>query len=47
MNNKDFIYLFENEKERDHEQGERAEGEVDSSLSRESDVGLDPRTLGS
>ena len=32
-----------------HERGRRVEGkgEVDSSLSRENDVGLDPRNLGS
>ena len=47
---KGFIYLFERKcvRERDPKQGERAEeGEADSLLSREPDVGLDPRTLGS
>jgi len=39
---KDFIYLFARERER-----AQAEGEVGSLLSKESDVGLDPRTLGS
>ena len=40
---KDFIYLFEIE----HEPGGEAEGEGDAGfpLSREPDVGLDPRTL--
>ena len=43
---KDFMYLFEREKERSQAGGER-EGEVDSLLSREPDAGYDPRTLGS
>ena len=49
---KDFIYLFDREREREraHKQAERqakGEGEEGSPLSREPDVGLDPRTLGS
>ena len=43
-----FTYLREREeKEREHEQmgGQRAEGEADSSRSREPDAGLHPRTL--
>ena len=41
---KDFIYLFE----REHEMGGGAKGEeAGSPLSRELDVGLDPKTLGS
>ena len=47
---KDFIYLFEREREREsmsREGGAEREGEADSLLSREPDVGLDPRTLGS
>ena len=40
------FYLFEREKEREISEGE-GEGEADSSLSREPDAGLDPRTLGS
>ena len=37
------------EREREHKQGGgvEAEGEAGSPLSREPDVGLDPRTLGS
>ena len=35
------------ETESEHEQGGRAEVEVDSLLSREPDAGLDPRSLGS
>ena len=51
-----FIYLFiylterEGEREREHKQGkQQAEGEREagSLLSREPDMGLDPRTLGS
>jgi len=45
---KDFIYLFD--REREHKQGEwqaEAEREAGSPPSRETDVGLDPRTLGS
>jgi len=43
---KDFIYL--SERWREHKQGEqRAEGEAGSPPSKEPDVGLDPRTLGS
>ena len=51
---KDFIYLFETERERERAHtrggewgGAEGEGEADSPLSREADVGLDPRTLGS
>ena len=48
---KDF-HLFLREKERSKERagaggGAEAEGEAQSPLSREPDVGLDPRTLGS
>jgi len=39
---KDFIYLFERARE-----GGVSEGEADSPLSREPDVGLDPETPGS
>ena len=35
------------ERERDHKQGRRAEGEANSPLSREPNEGLDPKTLGS
>ena len=39
-----FIYLTE----REHKQGQQqAEGEAGSPLSREPNMGLDPRTLGS
>lgn len=42
------FYLFEREHERAESKGgeerREAEGEADSSLSREPDVGLDPRT---
>ena len=41
---KDFIYLFDTEKE--HKQAEW-EGEAGSPLSRELDAGFHPRTLGS
>lgn len=41
-----FIYLREKEKER-AQAGMRAEGEADSPLSREPNVRLHPRTLGS
>ena len=47
---KGYIYLFEREKEREREiaqPGGGAEGEADSPLSREPDVGLGPRTSGS
>ena len=49
---KDFIYLFvrERESESEHRQTEwkaEAEGEAGSLWSKEPDVGLDPRTLGS
>ena len=43
---KDFICL--SEKEREYMQGEwEAEGETNSLLSKEPNMGLDPRTLGS
>ena len=47
---KDFIYLFDTERERERSQAGREAGrerdrEADSLLSREPDVGLDPRTL--
>ena len=48
----DFIYLFESESEiaREHKSGKRGgraegEGEADSTLRREPNVGLHPRTL--
>ncbi|XP_064443988.1 protein N-terminal glutamine amidohydrolase isoform X3 [Mirounga angustirostris] len=43
----DFIYLSEREREREHEQrqGAEGEGEAASLMSRELEVGLDPRTL--
>ena len=43
---KDFIYLFDRERG-EHKQGAGAkgEGEARSPLSREPDMGLDPRTL--
>ena len=49
------FYLFEREREEREREREReqstagggGEGEADSLLSREPDVGLDPRTLGS
>ena len=41
-----FIYLRERVRE-NISRGRGAEGEADSSLSREPDSGLDPRTLGS
>ena len=48
---KDFIYLFDRERERERERANKqewqGEGEVGSLLSRETKVGLDPRTLGS
>lgn len=40
---KDFIYLFEREQAR--VEGAEGEGEVDTFLSREPNVRLDPRTL--
>ena len=40
-----FMYLAERDTER--AQAEGGEGEVDSQLSREPNVGLNPRTLGS
>lgn len=44
------MHLFKKEREckreKDHEQGGWAEEEADSLLSRESDAGLHPRTLG-
>jgi len=44
---KDFIYLFEREHEKrgDSEGEAEEEGEADSPLSKEPNVGLDPRTL--
>ena len=43
---KDFIYLFDREKSQvDGEAGRERERETGSLLSREPDVGLDPRTL--
>ena len=39
-----LIYLTEREKER-AQAGREGEGEADSPLSREPDLGLDPRTL--
>ena len=45
-----FIYLTVRGEQREHKQGEQqAEGEREagSQLSREPDMGLDPRTLGS
>ena len=45
---KDFIYLSERERERERAQADRvAEREAGSLWSKEPDVGLDPRTLGS
>ena len=44
---KDFIYF--REREREHKQGERqaeGDGEADSPLRREPNMGLDPGTLG-
>ena len=42
------FYLFKRERMRENTSGrEEVEGEADSLLSREPDVGLDPRTLGS
>ena len=46
-----FIYLFERNREKEGVSESmsrgKAEGEADSPLSREPDIGLDPRTLGS
>jgi len=46
---KSFILLYFREQERESRSrgGAEREGEADSSLSREPNVGLDPRTLGS
>ena len=46
---KDFIYLLLRERDREHKQGEEAEGEGEagSPSSRELDMGLDFRALGS
>ena len=47
---KKFIYLRKREDERERESawaGGGLQGEADSPLSRDPDVGLDPRTLGS
>ena len=43
-----ILLIYLREREREHKQGGGAEGEreTDSPLSREPDVGLDPRTLG-
>ena len=45
-NKEDFIYLTEREKERP-QAGGAGEGEADSPLNRETDVGLNFRTSGS
>ena len=45
-----YFYLFVREREREHKQGERqaeGEGEAGSPPSREPNMGLNPRTLGS
>ena len=43
---KDFIYLYERERmSRGWGRGRERESQVDSPLSREPDVGLNPRTL--
>jgi len=42
-----FIYSFEREREHKQGVGAEGEGEADALLSREPDVELDPRTLGS
>ena len=45
---KDFIYLFDRQRSQvGREAGREREGEADSLLTREPDVGLDPSTLGS
>ena len=47
---KDFIYLFDTERKRENEHSRGAaegEEEVGFPLSREPNLGLDPRTLGS
>ena len=45
---KDFIYLFDREREhKQRDQQREEEGGAGSPLSREPDVGLDPRTPGS
>ena len=45
---KDFIHLFQRESEHEPGGGEaEGEGGADSQLSREPDVGLNPRSLGS
>ena len=41
---KDFIYLFEKEREYEWEGGAEGEEEADSAPSREPDAELDPRT---
>ena len=43
---KDFICLFERERDSERHHEQRGEGEADSPLSREPDEGLDRRTLG-
>lgn len=42
---KDFIYLIEREHRGEVGEGEGGEGEADTPLSGESDLGLDLRTL--
>ena len=48
---KDFVYLFDRERERETDNTSRGRGtgrgRKNSLLNRESDVGLNPRTLGS
>ena len=44
---KDFIYLREREREHKQEGGRDGEGEAESLLNRNPDMGLNPRTLGS
>jgi len=41
-----YLFIWERVRKRDSEQGGRVEGEAESTLSREPDVGLHPRTLG-
>ena len=44
---KDFIYVYDRERALTSRGLAEGEGEAGSPLSREPDVGLDPRTLGS
>ena len=44
---KDFIYLFDRQRSQVGKEAGRERGEAGSLLSREPDVGLNPRTLGS